>query len=77
MACMITARPDPAYPMSSDAPGVAYCDTHQAYVSTGACDKARIADLEALLRRIDAVIAWETTPLGRAFQEELEAALRR
>lgn len=37
----------------------------------------RIAELEALLRRIDNVITWETTPLGRQFQEELEAALRR
>ena len=37
----------------------------------------RIAELEALLRRIDAVTAWETTPLGRGFQEEIEAALRR
>ena len=37
----------------------------------------RIAELEALLRRIDAVVTWETTPLGRHFQEEVEAALRR
>ncbi len=29
-----------------------------------------------LLRRIDAVITWETTPLGRGFQEEIEAALK-
>ena len=39
--------------------------------------QARIAELEALLRCIDAVIIWETTPLGRAFQDELEATLRR
>lgn len=37
----------------------------------------RIAELEALLRRIDAVTTWETTPLGRHFQDELDAALRR
>ena len=37
----------------------------------------RITELESLLHRIDAVIAWETTPLGRAFQHEMEAALRR
>lgn len=35
----------------------------------------RIAELEALLRRIDAVITWETTPLGRGFQDEIEAIL--
>jgi hypothetical protein len=32
--------------------------------------------LRSLLRRIDDVTAWETTPLGRGFQEEIEAALR-
>lgn len=37
---------------------------------------ARIVELEALLRRIDAVITWETTPLGQSFQDEVEAALR-
>lgn len=37
----------------------------------------RIAELETLLRRIDAVIIWETTPLGRSFQDEIEAALKR
>lgn len=35
----------------------------------------RIAELEALLRRIDNVTQWETHPLGRSFQEEIEAAL--
>lgn len=35
----------------------------------------RIAELEALLRRIDNVTTWETHPLGRSFQEEIEAAL--
>lgn len=39
------------------------------------CD--RIAELEGVLRRIDAVTTWETTPLGRSFQDEIEAALRR
>jgi hypothetical protein len=29
-----------------------------------------------LIRRADNVIAWETTPLGRGFQEEIEAALK-
>jgi hypothetical protein len=37
--------------------------------------RERIAALESLLRRIDAVTTWETTPLGRAFQEEIEEAL--
>ena len=35
----------------------------------------RIAELEALLRRIDNVTLWETHPLGRCFQQEIEAAL--
>lgn len=37
----------------------------------------RIAELESLLHRIDAVTTWETTPLGRGFQGEIDAALRR
>ena len=38
-------------------------------------DVKRIAELESLLRRIDDVTHWETTPLGRGFQDEIEAAL--
>ena len=57
--------------MEDDAPGFA------ALVRDKAERDKRIAQLEALLRRIDAVITWETTPLGRAFQDELEATLRR
>ena len=34
-----------------------------------------IERLRSLLRRIDDVITWETTPLGRDFQEEIEAAI--
>ena len=37
--------------------------------------KAEIARWRALLRKIDAVTVWETTPLGRGFQEEIERAL--
>lgn len=36
-----------------------------------------IEHLRSLLKRIDDVTAWETTPLGRGFQDEVEAALRR
>lgn len=36
---------------------------------------ARIAELEAMLRRIDAVVTWETTSLGRQFQDEVESVL--
>lgn len=35
-----------------------------------------IERLRALLKRIDAVTTWETTPLGRHFQDEVEAALQ-
>lgn len=46
MSCQLTARADPNYPGSANAPAVAYCETHHAYLSTGVCDKARIAELE-------------------------------
>lgn len=36
----------------------------------------REAELVSLLRRIDAVVVWESTPLERGFQEEIERALR-
>lgn len=35
----------------------------------------RIYELETLLRRIDNVIIWEITPLGREFQGEIERVL--
>lgn len=36
----------------------------------------RIAELEALLRRADAAVVWETVmPDGRKFQDEVEKAL--
>lgn len=47
----------------------------QAAITAAAANRYRVAELEAMLRRIDAVIAWETTPLGRGFQDELDAAL--
>ena len=34
-----------------------------------------IERLRELLRRADAVVTWETTPNGRGFQDEIEAAL--
>jgi hypothetical protein len=34
-----------------------------------------IEALRALLKRIDDVTTWKTTPLGSRFQEEVEAAL--
>lgn len=34
-----------------------------------------IEHLRSILRRIDDVTTWETTPLGRRFQDEVEAAL--
>jgi hypothetical protein len=49
--------------------------SYQRETERGAAIERRNADLEALLRRIDAVITWETTPLGREFQDEIEAAL--
>lgn len=34
-----------------------------------------IERLRSLLKRIDDVTTWETTPLGRKFQDEVEGAL--
>lgn len=36
-----------------------------------------IEALRAMLRRIDNLTTWETTPLGRDFQEEVDAILNR
>ena len=36
-----------------------------------------IEHLRGLLKRIDDVTTWETTPLGRGFQDEVEAAMCR
>lgn len=53
----------------------------QAYRDMEAWTKVRadaaeeITRLRSLLQRIDAVTVWETTPLGRGFQDEIEAAL--
>jgi hypothetical protein len=37
--------------------------------------RARIAELERLLRDADAVVMWELTAARPGFQEEIEAAL--
>jgi hypothetical protein len=66
-----------------DAAGNAVHQDTQYYPSGLATDDAqfivasvnRAAALEALLRRIDAVVTWETTPLGRGFQDEIETVL--
>jgi seryl-tRNA(Sec) selenium transferase len=50
-------------------------DTERATMMRMAADE--IESLRAMLRRIDDCITWETTPLGRQFQGEVEAILTR
>ena len=51
MECKLGVAPQAGYEGSGavNAPSVAYCFTHQCTVSSGGCDKARIAELETEL----------------------------
>jgi hypothetical protein len=60
MTCQMGAAPRVRYGDTRDInqPAEPYCFAHKAYVGDGVCDKARIAELEATLRRIADPSAW-------------------
>ena len=60
MKCLMTARPDPAYPTNvQHVPAVRYCETHHCYVGSGGCEKQRITELEDVI--ID-IYKWSADP---------------